>query len=191
MRPLIDMMDASADEAVKKRTDRLAKNKAAPKKGVTKPADDDDDDDTPAPKASSRPRPDATTTPAPPPPEPDARTATIIVPGHKDAKACSALAQTPAGTLGEAQCVVAFTGPRVVTDVHVGQGCANELVVLAGDRRTPRWYVVAPAGLGVAVHGATFLLPADEELVVSARARTVKALRSDAACAITLTGRKP
>ena len=86
--------------------------------------------------------------------------------------------------------MVAFVGPIVVTDVHVGFGCPNEILVLSGDPQGPRWYLVAPSGLGVGGHGASFTVPADEELVVAARAGTGKGLRSDAACAVTWAGRK-
>ena len=121
---------------------------------------------------------------------PGAHCRTIIVAGHKKAKACAALAQTPAGAQGDAQCVVMFVGPIVVTDVHVGLGCPNEMIVLAGDAQGPRWYVVAPSGPGVGVHGASFTVPADEELIVVVRLGTAKAVRSDAACAVTWAGRK-
>jgi len=185
MRPLIDMMDASADEAIKKGASRNARNQPAVK-APRAWTPDDDDDDPPA----KKPKAAASATPSGPVSGDPLRAATIIVAGHKKAKACAALAQTPAGAQGDAQCVVMFVGPIVVTDVHVGLGCPNEMIVLAGDTQGPRWYVVAPSGLGVGVHGASFTVPADEELVVVARMGSAKAMRSDAACGVTWAGRK-
>lgn len=174
LRPIIDMIDASADDAIKKGASRPRRERAEPSKGAAvasaekgTPANADAAGDT------SR-----------------LRTSTVLVPAHKRAKPCNALAQTGAGSVSDTQCVTAFEGPLLVTDIHVAPGCANELLVLSGEPQTPRWFVVIPSGMGASVHGAALVVPADEELVVAARPGTARGLRPDAACALTWTGRK-
>jgi hypothetical protein len=185
VRPIVDMMDAAADEALKKSASR------------SRSAKSDDDDDEPRPKKVARGRSEKSDGEKKPPPEVVVaggaastgllRTGTVMVGGNKKAESCTALAQTPAGAVGDAQCVRAFLGPIVVTDLHAPGGCGNELVIGAGDPQLPRWFVVIPSGMSTSIHGGALVVPEEEGLWLAARGGK---MRSDAACSVTWAGVK-
>lgn len=177
LRPIIDMMDAAADDAIKRGATRKEEREErradrAPTKG---------DKEKPGPTATAEAHLSSTSS---------LRGGTIVVPGNPKAKSCpTALSQTAAGGSEGSECVRAFEGPLVLTEVHTPGGCEHDLFVISGDQQTPNWWLFVPAGTTSNVAGGSLLVPADEQLVVLARPRKGN-LRASANCSVTWGGVK-
>jgi hypothetical protein len=82
-----------------------------------------------------------------------------------------------------------LSGPFVVTNVHTTGGCADELLVFAGQPEKPHWILGAAANAPLNVGGG-FVVDGAEDLHVAARASGA-ALKSDAKCFVTWAGYRP
>ena len=120
------------------------------------------------------------------------KTTTVIVRASAKMVYCRPFAGiAPEATVGESVCAPIAMGPLVITDLHAGPGCANEVFVLAGTAHEPRWFVVSPASAPLAIHGARFELQDGEALIAGQRAPAADLLKKDGSCGITWSGVKP
>lgn len=177
LRPLVDLIDEAANQPPapaghdEERTPSqpvvLAKAPATPADGPSEPSE-------PRPRGANRSGVGAV------------RTGTLLAHRGTPGEACSLLGGMP-GILpaSQAQCLLAVTGPFVVTDLHSAGGCPQDLVVLAGDPERPSWFVYVPAGKPLDLHGA--------RLAVGREAPLTMALLSPSSapsplCAVTWSG---
>lgn len=118
------------------------------------------------------------------------RTGTVVPVAAATGYTCSPFASVES-TSGSANCVRVSTGPLIVTDVHVGAGCSNDVFILAGKETKPRWFLIAPTG-GMSVHGARFVVKPDEPVIVGVRTSNAEdALKKTAECSLTWAAVEP
>ncbi|GAC1351057.1 MAG: hypothetical protein NVSMB1_00460 [Polyangiales bacterium] len=122
------------------------------------------------------------------------RTLTVVPAAHHGAIPCTPFSATSIGA--PARCARVSIGPLIVTDVHVGGGCADELFLLVekldeGNASRPRWYLIFPSGGRFEIHGAALTVKADERIVVGFTLPAEGAPMKDPHCSITWASRDP
>lgn len=178
LRPVVEMMDDAANEALLKRREQREEAATASRQ------------DDPAPASPERPAP----APRPGPAAAGAalRAGTVLVPNAPRAAACKALSQTGLAAHENTLCAPAFRGALLVTDLHSTGGCPNELVILAGDPMAPAWFILVRPDSALNVHGAALPVGDDDVLTIVARPASASGAAPVAApgCAVTWAGRK-
>lgn len=113
----------------------------------------------------------------------DSLRAGVVVPGL-DTRAYEC-AVGEAGKTGSfsGSCVRALVGPAIVTDLHLTGTCPATLFVFSGKPDRPTWFMLSTTG-GLAVHGASMLVPESESFVIGLRAGGVAAQGKDLGCGI-------
>lgn len=180
MRPVIELIDDTANQALLERKDREEEGDEVEAKAEAKGA----------PRA-----PAAPSSGAEPSEGPQARsrrggrsmvgsvrTGTVL-PGRDAAEPCNLLGGRPGAT--QAQCSLVVTGPFLLTDLH-GAGCPQDLVVLAGDPEQPAWFILISAGKQAALHGSRLAVGKELPLTVAYLPATATPLPTQ--CAVTWSG---
>lgn len=185
--PILDMMDAAAEEGLRRKAERAAER-----------AERDQDREEKAAAALGDPPP-----PRPPKAEPKEapavgapvragrlRAGTAVVPGASKATPCRALSGTPVGSIEGSLCLPLFLDSLTVTDFQTPGGCPYELVLLAGDPEAPGWFLLVPPGSAASLHGGALPVGEGDRLVLVARPVGGKPLAPLGSCSATWAGSK-
>jgi hypothetical protein len=170
MRPVIELMDDAANEALLKRKDER---------------EEEDRETEEKPRVAKRPATPGPSGPAESPTPASAgalpargvslgkiRTGTVIW-GQGRGERCSLLSGAPEVLAsGAAVCVLVLDGPLSVSDLHTSGACPVDLFVFSGDPEKPRWLVHAPAGKVLDLHGASLAVTPGAPLQVAALSST-------------------
>ena len=185
--PILDMMDAAAEEGMRRRAERGAEREEREERSSKPPRGK---------PGEAPPGPAATTGPGEPVAvaEPSAgrlarlRAGTAIVPGAPKATPCKALGGTPIGAVEGSQCLPLFLDTLVVTDFQTPGGCPYELVLLAGSLEAPSWYLIVPPGSAANLHGGSLPVAEGDRLVLVARPTPRAPLAPLGSCSATWVG---
>lgn len=118
------------------------------------------------------------------------RSATVVPSAMANAFSCQPFSALESDGR-KALCVRVSTGPLIISDIHVGAGCSNEVFILAGKISRPRWFVIGSPS-GTAMHGAKLVVKSDEPLIVGVRvAGPEDDIKKAAICSVTWAAAEP